>query len=102
MKVIAEFDVRVGSKVTKQGVVLEDGRFYSLRGEEELNGIDPDREVLMVFCGYAYFGLTDGKVDSKGLIHLIYKKYHVDDRHSIASLDGWQYADEVVSFTSLQ
>lgn len=100
MEIIASFDVRVGLKVTKQGVVLKDGRFYTLMDKEELDGINPDREVLMVFGGYAYFGFTDGKVDSKGLLHLINKKYHVDDRHGMANFEGWQYADEVERFTS--
>lgn len=101
MGIIAEFNVRVGSKITKQGIVLKDGRFYTLMDKEELDGIDPDREVLMVFSGYAYFGFSDGKVDSKGIMHLTYPKYHIDDRHGMASFEGWQYADEVENFNSL-
>lgn len=85
-----------GKRTVLQGILLGDGRHYTLRTVDKLNGVDPDREVLMVFGGYAYFGFTDGKIDSKGLLHLINKKYHIDDRHGMANFEGWQYVDEVL------
>lgn len=95
MMIIGKWEVIFNSQVTMNGIVLQDGRHYTLRTKDELDCIDPDREVLLVFGECAYFGLTDGKVDSQGILHFIVPQYHILDCHGMATFEGWQYTDEV-------
>lgn len=73
---------------------LKDKRRYALRSFAEIQLVEPDREVVLVFGTKVYFGFTEGRVDADG--DLLFKT----DRGSLfayglpaSMLLGWAYAD---------